>query len=267
MGSLEEIDRICEHYEQWCESVGASPRTDSCLVGPARMVRFLKERESGTQISFLVWKSLCQVDIDVNWMSWSRIVDEQASSARIEQIRQWRSEIPTLADYAREFSSSVVNDVAWKDIARTEAGARRQWGDNIGVAYYREEFGLRIPAESCHAQRFIEFRSSHAAGRESAMRLPLRGSSTVGRQRSTDPAPFSYSEKATGNRIIVASYKDTSISREHLTIELLNPRYAVVANRGTVAPISSDCALQTGEAVVIKFPFTIRLDSLRLFCC
>ena len=249
-------DRLIESFQQrWrAESAGAD------VV--AEFVR-LNELRAPTHAETIV--ELIEMDIELAWHCWARFVEREGVSRTPEQLREKMGALPTLSDYASLLDELGCGDRARGEIARYEYEVREAFGDAIPAAHYLESFGiqLRIPSET--SNRYVRPEGRGGSNRLRTAKLPLRGRSILGRQRSQDPSDLQMEGNSEGMRIIVAHRSETRVSREHVAVQLLTPSAAIVENlSGRNAVLLADGkALQPNEMLLQLFPFTLQFPHQR----
>lgn len=85
----------------------------------------------------------------------------------------------------------------------------------------------------------------------------------IGRQQSTEPEPFAFSEVRSNKRLIVAGALDTSVSRRQANLELLENGQLRVTNLSSTTPIgvSSGTEITPNESQIAGLPIVLELGS------
>lgn len=213
---------------------------------------------------------LVQIDIERWWMHWEKLVAELSFETPPEQLLRLFSKRATVENYLGILPGPPKNTEFWARLIETETSARDRWGDQIGVTYFNKRFGLEMQTAQANGQVVLrcDLENQNQTPPHCQLRLPLRGSTLIGRQRSYDPSALMVQENEEGNRIVVASRQDVTISREQLTVQLLCPNLAIVQNVSQVNAIviSPHRILPIQERTVVELPFAVKLHGRKLRC-
>lgn len=211
---------------------------------------------------------LVQIDIERWWMHWEKLAGELSFETPPEHLLELFSQRATLENYLSILPGPPKDNDYWARLVETEVSARDRWGDQIGVTYFNKRFGLNMQSAQANGQIVLRCDLENQSPPHSKLRLPLRGSTLIGRQRSYDPSALMVQENEEGNRIVVASKQDVTISREQLTVQLLCPGLAIVQNVSQVNAIiiSPHRVLPIQECTVVELPFAVKLHGRKLRC-
>lgn len=254
----DQIDNICERFElHW----------DLENSGPVYLCQFMESNGLQRPYDRRLLIALITVDIERNWLSWDEYVNRQSNTEVLGSLLERFHALPTLQRYKQALEITSTNDPDWLDLILSEAIARAHWGDAIGPAYFRHHFDTDVPDNACcprHRLRVYSVCSMDSL--EPTIEVPLRGLVRIGRQRSTDCLGVGWEELPEGNRVIVADKFERTISREQLTVQILNPQLAVIHNCSSSPTMGglSDSALESGQSRLVSFPFIVKLPGRKL---
>lgn len=251
-----DLDELCDRFEtQWCEEQS----------GADGVVDFMSQNQLEPEDNVEALAMLGAMDIERAWMAWNAWLPRNVTASSTDILSRFQG-LPSFFDYHTRWAQ--LETLCWRSVAECELKARDRWGDAIGAFYYRSLFGYPldlIPNERGRTLT-IDFRNPESCPPSDP--FTVRGRMTLGRQRSGDNGPFICECLPEGNRITIATQVETTISRTHLTIQLVHPDYALVTN--TCRPDFPSSLMVYGRTLVpgrpqlAKFPFSIGLPDRKL---
>ncbi len=254
----EVIEELSERYERF---------RNASRKGPSSIDDFLVANHVGHADPRLI-SELVQIDIQLNWMSWDKQLANLVGRASPEQIHHSLESIPKLHDYKQlvQGQPGTADFSAFQAAAQCEMEARNSWGDAVGLFYYSSKYRLELAADRYHRPICLTYAIDGTSLGRDTPKFELRGRTVIGRQRRKDPLSLFCEQLPLGNRIVVANHADNKISREQLTVQLLNRRYAVVSNLSTLNPviIANIGTLGSNQSIIMPFDFSVRLPCRRL---
>ncbi len=223
-----QTNELCEEYRS---------RWTAATSGAASVADFISGSSSLAEGDRSVLVRIIQVDIEQSWSHWSSAAEElvrQATSADA-LVERWK-QLPRFQNYAALFSGPEEMCRYWAQLANVEAVCRDRWGDAIGTQFYQHYFEVATEGLARRQRRHLRCEFDHNEDYSQVL-FPLRGRNEIGRQRSRDTEPYFYESNPDGNRIVVANRYESEVSREQLTLQLMTPSVAVIANRSNVNSI------------------------------
>lgn len=204
---------------------------------------------------------LVQIDIERSWMHWAKRLADTWESAPCDEILEQFLAIPGMEQYATFHPDGIQDSAFWREIAQTEMSSRSEWGDAIGPLHYKHHWDLSLSAREYRPVILARCIPQDAAPDCGPKTYPIRGNSYLGRQRSTQSDGERLSELPDGSHIAIAGREEARISRSHVQIQVLHPRFVVVSNNSKINAVGiprSDTDLQPGKSVVVRVPFSLQ---------
>ncbi|WP_442508553.1 hypothetical protein SH528x_000077 [Novipirellula sp. SH528] len=254
-----EIDQLCERFEDDWEIDSA---------GPTGIAAFLFANGIDSPVDPIIARHFIEVDLERCWMAWGKRIDSLDSDSITDGLAEALRRIPDFTQYASLMADGEVRHSIEADLAHCECRCREQWGDAIGPFHYEKVYGIVLAPNSEISSRQI--RCDIDGHREkTAACFPLRGRNTFGRKRSFERVPCCVIEKPEGNRIVIAGFTEATISREHFSLQILNPNRVIVTNHCKINPlrVMGHNDLHFQHEMLLSYPFSIRLPGrvLRFF--
>ena len=232
---------------------------DLSASGPEGITSFLNNLGFTNSFPSDLLRELVQIDIERNWMAWddrlANLIDTQAPGELVQQLQS----IPTLQNYQSLFSSAQEFNSSLEVLATVEIQCRHRFGDDVGPIHYLHYLSTVVQTprtgKSVNAGCLIERKSI-----EYQVVFPVRGCTIFGRHNKHARNALAFEELPDGNRITIAGHQETEISRQHVQLQLLNPKFGVVRNLSSSGPFRcSGRVLAIEQAAIVKFPAIIKL--------
>lgn len=230
---------ICNRFRDAWRSGAKPPRIEDYRFDPS-------VAESGAQQRELL-VDLIAVDLEERWWrSGTPSADTSARSTAASTPDAFPHR-PLLEDYLLRFpEAGPVTRIPVRLIA-VEYAARHSWGDRPDLAEYLRRFpsfgrSLEQVLREVPTPAQLILRLYHQ-GRP-VLATPLTEPVILGRQRKDEPAPFQrVTDPDEGERIIIASQRENTISRRHVRIAAEKDGKVRVTNLSSNRPLELD----TGE--------------------
>ncbi len=249
---------ICNHFrDAWRQ--GAAPRIDDYRFDPSVAANPEQQRE--------LLLDLVAIDLEERWWRGGSRITSDTSLGGDRSAEPPPDDFPArplLEDYlARYPELGPLTRIPVRLVA-VEYSARQLNGDSPS----REEYRRRFP----HLHRSLDqVLATLPEAAQYTLRLyyqgrpvfatPFTGPLELGRQRKDEPPPFQRVTDANGDRIIIASQRENTISRQHVRLTLDRDGKVRVTNLSSNRPIDFDtgerlapgatCELPLGKLMVI----------------
>jgi adenylate cyclase len=229
---------ICERFREAWRSGTAPPRIDDYRFDPTVGGNPAQRRE--------LLLDLIAVDLEERWWRGGPQTATPDTSVDLKARQDDFPICPLLEDYVGRYPDAGPLSRIPVRLVAVEYSARHLWGDRPS----RDEYARRFP----HLARALDSLLTNAAelpewdlriyfqGRP-VLKCPMTGPVELGRQRKDEPAPFVRVPNSAGDRIIIASQRENTISRQHVRIAPDKEGKIRVSNLSSNRPIDID----TGE--------------------
>ncbi len=253
--SSDEIDEACERFEsEWTQANS----------GVRGITAFLKANGIADRPDRQILIELIKIDCERNWMVWDETLPSMIESLSAVEIMSSFLKIPRVENYRELFREALDYTQSLTELAESEAQCRGQWGDAVGRKHYEQLPAVIAEQEIPKVRKMrcdFEDRTNNGS-----LTFPLRGRTVVGRQRSSDDVECCFFEGHSENRVVIANRMEAEISRTQMSIQLLNPAFALVTNLSQTNPLQlCNRLLDSSNAAVIAFPFYVSLPGRRLY--
>jgi hypothetical protein len=251
------LDKALEDFEEtWCQAAS----------GGVGILKFLDSFGFSKPYEVQAYIELAQIDLERSWMNWHKELPEKSQRLSPQELLKQFQLLPRLRHYQAAFChESTVSIDQWTEVARSELAARNEWGDGIGSMHFEHYYGISLQDDRFHQPNFVQCDIS-VKSLSTKDKLPIRGTSLVGRQRRVDKRDYFAERTPDGNRIVIANRFQSQISRQQLIIHLLHPKYAIVVNISKISPIGIylNQTLQPNESAIIALPHMLGIADRRL---
>lgn len=253
-----DFDSICEHYE----SIRSSG-----YHGPDAINAFLQQFYPSMSSERKLIGELAQIDLQLSWMNWDKRLKSKVETEAIDVVLSDFNRLPTLDSYLKLVPTDTpeVREIL-RDIAKCEMESRATWGDSIGPAHFVSKYELELTPMKRSRNHFVIVHPEVPRPNVASARFEIRGRSVIGRQRTSDTSDLFCEQRSDGNRIVVADLQQAFVSREQISLLLLNPRFALLTNIGSKSPvlIAGYGKVNPGDSMILSFDFIVRLPNCRL---
>jgi adenylate cyclase len=250
---------ICNRFREAWRKGNAAPRLDDFRYDPSVADNSAQQRE--------LLLDLVAVDLEERWRrgggytgSADTSIDEKTVRARTDGFPM----CPLLEDYIARYPEAGPLTRLPVRLVAVEYSARHLWGDHPA----RDEYFRRFP----HLARSLDQVLGHVpTAAQLTLRLYYQGKPVLttsltnpvelGRQRKDEPPPFQRVSDPEGDRIIIATQRENTISRRHVRLAPDRDGKVLVTNLSSNRPIDLDsgarllpgatCELPLGTLLVI----------------
>lgn len=241
---------ICNRFrDAW--RAGEAPRIDDYRFDPSVADSPAQQRE--------LLFDLVAVDMEERWWRGGpTIVSDTSINGRVAEVR--RDDFPAcplLEDYLARYPEAGPLAQLPVRLVAIEFGVRQLSGDQPG----RDEYARRFP----HLHRSLDqVLASIPSPAQFTLRLyyqgkpvlstPLTGPLELGRQRKEEPPPFQRVPNPHTDRIIIASQRENTVSRQHVRIVPDRDGKVRVTNLSGNRPIDIDTGERLAPGATCELP-------------
>lgn len=229
-------------------------------ASPPSIEHYLQGRNVVAANGELAWllRELISIDLERRWRTYySHTGISQPDASSMPTLETYLERFPVVRDYERDLVELIAH----------EFRVRHCWGDKPALPQYRRRFsGVFATLESALygvLDELLRIELKIYSERQLAHTTVLSRPLELGRQRSSEPAPFYRQAGEQRDRLIIVTHDLTRISRSHLEIDRTNQSSLCIRNcAGNGALALNGDRLEPGVETEIQLPVLIELGSL-----